>query len=191
MFTQAVNTPYINDLFSAGTMPGMRADAPHPSFQRLLAAMAIATAGLPTSSRVADEARLRGALDISPQTANNWKSRGVSADAALQAQRRYAVSATWVLDAAEPQLIGGPMPPAQPEPPSLAQTVSDLADALAADMSDAVREDLADALAKLARRRGSTHDRLQVLQLLVPALPRQVVDALSGGPALPAQRVKR
>lgn len=73
----------------------------HASFVRLLQAAIDATAQPGSTRRIGDEADLRRALDISPQTANNWKNRGVSVDGAVDAQRRLGVSATWVLDGGE------------------------------------------------------------------------------------------
>ena len=88
----------INELFSGETIREMRAAPVHPSFQRLLDSAMEATAHLGASRRVTSEADLRRHLAVSPQTANNWKKRGVSQEGALDAQRRFGMSATWIAD---------------------------------------------------------------------------------------------
>lgn len=88
------------------------------------------------------------------------------------------------------QIAAAAAPPVRSQPPTIAQAVEILATALAAEMRDEVREDVADALAKLARRKGSGHDRLQVLHLLALPLPPQVAAALSGDPGNEAAAVQ-
>lgn len=69
----------------------------HPSVARLLAAAIKATAG--TSSPVTDYQTLRDALGgISPATLTNWKTRGVPTKYALEAERRFGVSARHILE---------------------------------------------------------------------------------------------
>lgn len=43
------------------------------------------------------QTRLAEALNESPQTVNNWESRGISAGGALKAQRELGCDAVWVL----------------------------------------------------------------------------------------------
>lgn len=98
MFKPTVNALCINGLFSAATIPQMRASPVHASFQRLLDSAVEATAHLAGHRRVVTEADLRRELDVTPQVANNWKRRGVSQDGALAAQRLWGMSATWIAD---------------------------------------------------------------------------------------------
>lgn len=88
----------INIPLSGATIHCMSMASVHASFTRLLDGAMAATAGLGRARQVRDEGDLRRALDISPQTANNWKTRGVSAEGALDAERAFQISATWVLD---------------------------------------------------------------------------------------------
>ena len=55
---------------------------------------------------------------------------------------------------------------AEPPAPTLAQALEVLGIELARELPDDVREDLADALAKLARRKGTHRDQLEVARLL-------------------------
>lgn len=107
MFMAFVNATCINGLFSNETIGAMSAVEPHASFQRLMDAAELATAHLPPSRRITTESAMRRSMEATPQAANNWKERGVSIQAAVDAQRRLSISATWVLDGTKPQLIGG------------------------------------------------------------------------------------
>lgn len=91
------------------------------------------------------------------------------------------------LDAAFPGWARLPSnaPGGRPALPGIDQAVEALAAALAAEMRDEVREDVADALAKLARRKGSAHDRQQVLHFLALPIPPEVAAAISGDPGTP------
>jgi hypothetical protein len=61
--------------------------------------------------------------------------------------------------------------------PSITTAVDQLGGAMSQPMSDEVREDIADALSKLARRKGSQHDREMVLALLERARQTRSGDA--------------
>ncbi|MEY2689170.1 MAG: hypothetical protein RL375_3368 [Pseudomonadota bacterium] len=74
--------------------------APHPSFVRLLSCAQAATAELPPAQRVKTAADLKRALSWAPQRLTNMKTRGVSRDGALEAERLFGCPATYVLDGA-------------------------------------------------------------------------------------------
>jgi len=98
MFTSIVNAPFINNAFSAATIHCMPSAEHHPSYARLLEAARKATAHLQLRKRVTDDRSLRAALQITSQTAYNWKQRGVSQEGALQAERCFGISATSLLE---------------------------------------------------------------------------------------------
>jgi hypothetical protein len=49
-------------------------------------------------------------LNESPQTVTNWRNRGVSEAGAINAQRLFGVSCTWILDGLEPMLVSQSQP---------------------------------------------------------------------------------
>lgn len=106
-----VNTTCINTLLSAATLPGMTLPTEHPSFVRLLESARRATSHLRGPQQVRSESDLRGAMGISPQTANNWKRRGVSQEGALHAQRQFGTSAIWLMDGTGGSVAGASAPP--------------------------------------------------------------------------------
>lgn len=75
----------------------------HESMRRLYAAAADLT---PPIKGQSDLAR---AIDETPQTVNNWESRGISQRAANKAQRILGISATWLLSGSGPKLVGEPV----------------------------------------------------------------------------------
>jgi phage repressor protein C with HTH and peptisase S24 domain len=79
-----------NAAFSCRTIAGMDQSEKtlHPSVARLYAVAADNGDDMP--ARVAE--RLR----VSPQTLNNWESRGISKEGALQAQDVYGCDANWL-----------------------------------------------------------------------------------------------
>ena len=98
MFTEAVNAPFINALFNAETILGM-----HETLKRLYQAAAAATAHLPLSERVDDQpSTLARALNVSQQSVHNWSKRGVSMEAAVDAEGRFGCSAWWILQGQQP-----------------------------------------------------------------------------------------
>jgi len=52
-----------------------------------------------------EQSSLARLLNVAPQNVNNWESRGVSKDAAIEAQRVLGISATWVLYGIEPMMV--------------------------------------------------------------------------------------
>ena len=130
MFTHEVNTPCINGLFSGATIHRMPPAQTHASFQRLYDAALQVTAHLSPSRRIQDEKGLRKALNLSPQTANNWKNRGVSQEGAIDAQRNLGVSAIWVIDGKGPPTASNwtptQHPSGAPETEGVDQELSDL-----------------------------------------------------------------
>jgi hypothetical protein len=98
MFTEAVNAPFINALFTAGRIPGM-----HETLKRLFHAATAATAHLPVSERVDDQpSSLARALNVSQQSVHNWSKRGVSLEAAVDAEGKFGCSAWWILKGQQP-----------------------------------------------------------------------------------------
>lgn len=95
MFNESVNTVFINKLLIEPRIPGM-----HESVSRLLNFARSATAGTPEA--VHDFAGLSKAMGVSSATMTNWKSRGVSVEGALAAERRFGCFAVWVLDGGDP-----------------------------------------------------------------------------------------
>lgn len=98
MFRQSVNGTCINKPLTGATIHCMTTPEVHASFTRLLDAACAATAKRGPARQVHTEADLRRLLKISPQTANNWKNRGVSLEGAVEAERAFLISAAWVLD---------------------------------------------------------------------------------------------
>jgi len=64
-------------------------------------------------------------LNVAVQNVNNWGRRGVSKDAAIEAQRVLGISATWILDGVEPMFLAGREPPTAYEAHSQAQAADE------------------------------------------------------------------
>jgi hypothetical protein len=93
-----------NELFSAMDNLDMQ-----PSFMRLLSCAKQATAG--TSTPIHSAKDLRAAMNLSPQTLNNWKNeRGVSVPGARVAERMFGCRHAWILDGEAPEWIPGREP---------------------------------------------------------------------------------
>lgn len=67
----------------------------HPTVIRLLDYARKATKGSPKA--VSDFVDLQGLLDVTSAVMTNWKSRGVSKDGALKAERMLGCAANWLL----------------------------------------------------------------------------------------------
>jgi len=72
--------------------------APHPSFQRLLACARAASAHRAPENRIKTVKDLQVALGWTPQRTTNMKSRGVSKEGAIQAERMFSCPPSFVLD---------------------------------------------------------------------------------------------
>lgn len=70
----------------------------HPSVERLLACAVSATAQRAPKNQVTTLRDVAVALGVSAQTMTNWKSRGLSRDGALQAQRVFGCSPQHLLN---------------------------------------------------------------------------------------------
>ena len=104
MFRQSVNTAFINKTLMRARIPPM-----HESVGRLLDFARKATKGTP--EEVADLNGLTKRMNVSPQMMNNWKGRGISKDGALDAERLFGCSATWLLTGDKPPKVGSsPLP---------------------------------------------------------------------------------
>jgi hypothetical protein len=68
----------------------------HPSLARLLRCAHDATAT--ASKPIQTLAQLQVRLDVSPQTMNNWKNRGVSKAGAIKAAKEFGCAVTAILD---------------------------------------------------------------------------------------------
>jgi len=93
----------------------------HPQAQRLYEA-ARQTNRLDPKFEQTSLARL---LNVAVQNVNNWGRRGVSKDAAIDAQRVLGISATWILDGVEPVFLVGREPTTSYVANSQAQTVDE------------------------------------------------------------------
>jgi len=60
----------------------------HPTMTRLYAAL---------GARIEGQSDFARQLGITPQRVNNWESRGISLEGAVEAQRKWGVNAVWVL----------------------------------------------------------------------------------------------
>ncbi len=105
MCMHPVNVACINNPLSAHTMQVV--SAIHPSLARLLACAEQSTAALPPSKRVTSLPELRARLGWSPARLTNYKSRGLSKEAALQGEQLFNCSSSWLLNggSAEPVWI--------------------------------------------------------------------------------------
>lgn len=107
---QSVNAMYINEVFTPPTIGPM-----HPSYIRLMEAAKMATGG--TAREVHRPADLARDINESPQRIHNWRTRGVSKEGAIKAEKLYGVSATFILDGAEPRPSPTQPSGAPPAPP--------------------------------------------------------------------------
>lgn len=86
----------------------------HESMKRLLDFARDATQALRPDERVATFASIGRRLGVSAAVMTNWKDRGISLQGALDAQRVFGCSATWLLDGEGPQRVNGwPFPRVQ------------------------------------------------------------------------------
>ena len=102
----------------------------HESLTRLLTVTA--------EHQIAGPAALARALNESDQVVTNWGRRGVSKAGALNAQRLFGVSSTWILNGTEPKIVAAPEFSALPEP-SLDAAIARIARALD-ELPDAERQ---------------------------------------------------
>jgi len=119
-----------NSWFPGGIMPRMNERLRHPSLTRLLEVAA--------EHQIIGPAALARALNESDQVVTNWGRRGVSKAGALNAQRLFGVSSTWILNGTEPRVIGAPEFSSLPEP-SLDAAIARIARALDG-LPDAARQ---------------------------------------------------
>lgn len=107
--------------YPAGIMRNMTERLRHASLTRLLDVAA--------DHQVAGPAALARALNESDQVIANWGRRGVSKAGALNAQRLFGISSTWILNGTEPKVVGLPESALLPEP-SLDAAIARVARAL-------------------------------------------------------------
>lgn len=92
-----------NAMFSCGTIARMEK---HPSIARLYAAL---------GSKIEGQSDFARQLGVTPQRVNNWESRGISIEGAVEAQRKWGVSAVWVLHGEGPTSVGAPSQSERPD----------------------------------------------------------------------------
>jgi hypothetical protein len=111
----------------------------HASVKRLLEYARERTAG--STDPVLEAADLGRQLHLSKGRFSNWKTRGVSKEGALDAERKWGCSPTWVLDGSGPRDSARAAAPPAPAPislneargrPSLTAALDVLGDALVA-----------------------------------------------------------
>lgn len=83
----------------------------HESMERLLSA-----ARLSTGIKDLDFAVVAAKLGASSATVSNWKTRGVSMDAAVEAEGLYGCSAYWVIHGKQPAALPPPNPDLKARP---------------------------------------------------------------------------
>lgn len=169
MFISGVNAACINGPFSWPTLSGV-----HPSFQRLLTFVQMQTAA--SSQPVLIDADLARAMNESQQVIGNWQSRGVSAAGALNAQRLFGCSATWLLDGsgseAAPTACAGQPHGEQAEPETAAELLEKMG-MLLATVPPPVRGAFADVLRGWAEAGGADGRQDALLALLGSSGKRQ------------------
>lgn len=69
-----------------------------------------------------EQSSLARLLNVAPQNVHNWEKRGVSKDAAIEAQRLLGISATWVLYGTGPMMISATKTATEPEPDTAGHT---------------------------------------------------------------------
>lgn len=72
----------------------------HPSMARLY------TAADRLAKPIRGQSELARAIGQSPQTVNNWETRGVSKGGATLCQQALGVSSTWILEGTQPMFVG-------------------------------------------------------------------------------------
>ena len=179
LITHHVST-FVNVAFGQNlNMPRRATVPPHPSFQRLLQAFGATGSG--------DErpvvALLMRKLGASRQSIGNWKTRGISKECALDAERETGVSAQWLLDG-----VGPRTPTTQPEAhkaqePHLATAAAVFLDALRACPH---KEELRVLLPLLLETDAPPY-RARLLQLLGADVPRLPADSRDFYPPVPQQ----
>lgn len=112
----------------------------HESLTRLL--------GVASEHQVNGPAALARALNESDQVVTNWGRRGVSKIGALNAQRLFGVSHTWILNGTEPKVVASPEFSALPEP-SMDAAIARIARALD-ELPDAARQQAGELLQALS-----------------------------------------
>jgi hypothetical protein len=121
---------FSNVWYPAGIMRNMTERLRHESLTRLLAVAA--------EHQIVGPAALARALNESDQVVTNWGRRGVSKAGALNAQRLFGISHSWILNGTEPKVIAAPEFSALPEP-SLDAAIARIARALD-ELPDAARQ---------------------------------------------------
>jgi hypothetical protein len=122
--------PFINVWYPAGIMRNMTERQRHESLTRLLEVAA--------EHQINGPAALARAMNESDQVVTNWGRRGVSKVGALNSQRLFGVSSTWILNGTEPKVIAAPEFSSLPEP-SLDAAIARIARALDG-LPDAARQ---------------------------------------------------
>ena len=129
-----------NSWFPGGIMRNMTERLRHESLTRLLAVAA--------EHQIVGPAALARALNESDQVVTNWGRRGVSKAGALNAQRLFGISHSWILNGTEPKVIASPEFSALPEP-SLDAAIARIARALD-ELPDGVRQQAGELLQALS-----------------------------------------
>lgn len=121
--------------------------AMHPTAKRLFDALySVTKAQIDGSEHPGDAAK---ALEQSPATITNWKTRGVSKEGLLKAHALFGISPTWVETGQGTPLDAPPSLPGFDQTPTLRQLVESLADWLNT-LTNAQREQAAQRLQTLA-----------------------------------------
>lgn len=148
----------------------------HPSMRRFYLAAGRLAHPLRSQSELAR------ALGQSPQTVNNWESRGVSTKGATLAQQSLGISSTWILEGSEPIFVspGEPSQSVQRTRQIIANAVTlvrYIEDLAAEPLSEETREKLP--LAAVAEIEANWPDGLPPAEL--PAAGRGVIARLRSG----------
>lgn len=77
----------------------------HASMRRLYEAASA------LSPPVAGQSDLARRIGQSPQTVNNWETRGVSASGATKTQKLLGISSTWIMEGLEPRYVSASSSP--------------------------------------------------------------------------------
>lgn len=139
MFMESVNTTCINSLLIPLTIGFMADREEHESLTRLMQCATDATRG--TSAPVRGYSDLASALNVSPQRVQNWRTRGVSIEVAVEAEKKWGCYACWILT--------GVRPATQPGGPTLTDEALEVAAALD-QITDRHAREVAFALCRLA-----------------------------------------
>lgn len=90
-------------------------------------------------------------LNESPQSVNNWETRGVSRRGALAAQDKTGYSATWILKGTGEKLIGAAALPALPEKGAVSKPLSSEEKELISHWRNLLRKDRQAKLTEIAK----------------------------------------